>query len=140
MGKAKKIAIGTIFAGVAGYIAGILTAPKSGKETRQDLKVKATNSKREIEQELKKLHKQLGEVLEDGKNAAKSVTGQAQKDLKKLQDVAESSRERVREILSSFHEGVVEDKEVQKVVKDATKAAEDLKEFGKKAAEKVRSK
>ncbi len=34
----KKIAIGTAIGLAAGYVTGILTAPKSGKETRQDIK------------------------------------------------------------------------------------------------------
>ena len=34
----KKFALGALFAAAIGYIAGILTAPKSGKETREDLK------------------------------------------------------------------------------------------------------
>lgn len=40
-----KFAVGTIIGAVAGLIAGILTAPKSGKETRADLKVKADELK-----------------------------------------------------------------------------------------------
>ena len=34
----KKVLIGTALGLAAGYVAGILTAPKSGKETRQDIK------------------------------------------------------------------------------------------------------
>ena len=38
-------AINTIFAAAAGFAAGILLAPKSGKETREDIKVKAMDTK-----------------------------------------------------------------------------------------------
>ncbi|MEO7364397.1 MAG: YtxH domain-containing protein [Candidatus Saccharimonadales bacterium] len=34
----KKLAIGAAIAGAAGYLAGVLTAPKSGKATRDDIK------------------------------------------------------------------------------------------------------
>jgi gas vesicle protein len=37
----KKLAVGAIIGAAVGVVAGILTAPKSGKETRDDLKTKA---------------------------------------------------------------------------------------------------
>ena len=40
-----KFVIGAIFGAIAGAIAALLTAPKSGKETREDLKDKANESK-----------------------------------------------------------------------------------------------
>lgn len=41
-----KFALGALFGAAAGMIAGILTAPKSGKETRAELKVKANEAKK----------------------------------------------------------------------------------------------
>ena len=55
----KKIAIGTIVAGAVGYVAGILTAPKSGKETRKDIGDAAVKAKNEAERKLKKMHSEL---------------------------------------------------------------------------------
>jgi gas vesicle protein len=40
-----KVALGAIIGAAAGVIAGILTAPKSGKETRADIKQKAAELK-----------------------------------------------------------------------------------------------
>ena len=34
-----------LFAGVVGFVAGVLLAPKSGKETREDINVKANEAK-----------------------------------------------------------------------------------------------
>ena len=45
MAKTSKFAVGAILGAAAGLVAGILTAPKSGKETRQDLKNKAGDMK-----------------------------------------------------------------------------------------------
>lgn len=45
MKKGKFIA-GAIFGIAAGLVAGLLTAPKSGKETRGDIKAKALDLKR----------------------------------------------------------------------------------------------
>lgn len=41
----KKLAIGAIVGAAVGVVAGILTAPKSGKETRDDIKEKADDLK-----------------------------------------------------------------------------------------------
>jgi gas vesicle protein len=42
-----KFALGALVGAAAGLIAGILTAPKSGKETRGDIKAKAAELKTE---------------------------------------------------------------------------------------------
>ena len=41
----KKLAIGAIVGAIAGLAAGVLTAPKSGRETRDDIKKKAEEMK-----------------------------------------------------------------------------------------------
>ena len=42
-----KFALGALVGAAAGLVAGVLTAPKSGKETRADLKAKADDMKAE---------------------------------------------------------------------------------------------
>ncbi len=44
-----KLAIGALIGAAAGLVAGMLTAPKSGKETRADIKDKAAELKRKAE-------------------------------------------------------------------------------------------
>lgn len=44
--KTNKLALGAIVGAAVGIAAGILTAPKSGKETRDDIKQKAGDAKR----------------------------------------------------------------------------------------------
>jgi gas vesicle protein len=41
----KKV-LGMVAAAAAGYVAGVLMAPKKGEETRQDLKVKSEKAKK----------------------------------------------------------------------------------------------
>jgi gas vesicle protein len=67
--SSKKWALGAIIAGIAGYIAGILTAPKSGKETRQDIKDAAEQGMAEAEKQLKKLHTQMSDLLGQAKDS-----------------------------------------------------------------------
>lgn len=42
-----KFALGALLGAAAGLVAGVLTAPKSGKETRADIKAKAEDMKTE---------------------------------------------------------------------------------------------
>lgn len=128
----KRAAVGTIFAAAAGYVTGILTAPKSGKETRQDIKNAAEHGMAEAEKQLKKLHTQMNDMLREAKTKAETLKGTAQKDLQLAMETASVAKERVRELLSSVHEGGAEDKDLKKAINDANKAIENLKTYLKK--------
>jgi gas vesicle protein len=126
---AKKLAITTAIAGIAGYVAGILTAPKSGKETREDIKEATHKGVTEAEKQLKRLHTELTKLLEEVKTRGSSLNGAARKDLDNLVEVAKTSKEKARELLSALHEGNAEDKDLEKAIKDATKAIEHLRDY-----------
>lgn len=132
--KSKNIAIGAIFAAIAGFVAGILTAPKSGKETRADIKKAATMSVAEAEKQLKKLHTQLNTLMDDAKEKAAGAKGKVKAEYDDLLGKAKAAREKAREMLSAAHDGEAEDKELQKVIDDATSAIEHLKSFLKKSS------
>lgn len=132
MGKAKKFAIGTLFAAAAGYLAGILTAPKSGKETRQDLKDATAKGIAEAEKQLKKLHTEINIVINKAKSEADTLKGKAREDLDAAIAKAFAVKEKAREVLSAVHEGGADDKELKKAIEDATKSIEHLKKYLKK--------
>jgi gas vesicle protein len=134
MGKkyAKKLAIGTGIAALAGYLAGILTAPKSGKETRQDIKDTATKSVTEAERELKKLHSDLSDLLEQTKGKGTELSGKASKELSDLVDKAKDSKEKARVLLSAIHEGDAEDKDLSKAIAEANRAIDHIRSYLKK--------
>jgi len=129
MGKGKNIAIGAAVAGAVGYVAGILTAPKSGKETRKDIHDTAVKAKLEAEKQLKKLHSQLNELLKQGKEVSAKLSGKGKEDWEKLAATAVASKDKVRAVLSSIHEGGTEDKDLQKAIKDAAAAVDSLKSY-----------
>lgn len=132
MGKAKKLAVGAALAGAAGYLAGVLTAPKSGKETRDDLKQAANLRMSEAEKQLKNLHTDLGKAVDEAKAKGTKMGGKAQKELKDLADKAKDTKEKVREVLSAVHEGDASDKDLKKAVADAKHALAHLKDYLKK--------
>ncbi len=130
MGKQSgKWAIGALLAGVAGYIGGILTAPKSGKETREDIKDSATKAKAEAEKKLKLAHKELVDLTDKAKSKAGDISSKAKTELNTVIDKAQSVKSRASELLSAAHEGEADDKDLQKAIDEAKKASEHLKQF-----------
>jgi gas vesicle protein len=74
-----KFAAGTIFGAIIGLAAGILTAPKSGKETRAELKLKAEDMKNKAT-----------DAMEDAKDTA---TKKADEIKNKATDVVEDVKD-----------------------------------------------
>lgn len=126
---AKKFALGAVFAAIAGYIAGILTAPKSGKETREDIKNKANETYASAEKELKKLHTELGELIDKATDKLSFAKGKASDNLGEAVEKGKKAKQKAREILSSLHEGDAEDKDLKRAIDDATKAIEHLRDY-----------
>lgn len=121
--NSKKWALGTVLAAVGGYITGILTAPKSGKETRQDIKDEAVKVKVEAEKKLKELHTELDVVIGEGHKKADELKTVAKSALA----TAETAKTKVRELLSRIHSGEADSSELGAAIKEATKALENLK-------------
>lgn len=128
----KRLAIGSAIAGVFGYLAGILTAPQSGKDTRQDIKDNADKGLAEAEKDLKKIYTELDKTLKQAKINGDQLRGRAKDELNDLTNKANDSKEKVREVLSAVHEGEAEDKDLSKAVKQANSALDNLKKYLKK--------
>lgn len=131
--RTKRFAIGAVVAAAAGYVAGILTAPKSGKETREDIKQTAVKTYKAAEKELKELHTELNKLLGEASKKAGELKGAAQKNLDKATAGAKVAKEKARVILSAIHEGDADDKDLDSAVKEAKKAVEHLKTYLKKS-------
>ncbi len=129
----KRFAFGTIIAAIAGYIAGILTAPKSGKETREDIKHAAEVSITEGEKQLKKLHTQLDRILEDAQQFLAKAEGKVRKELEQTIATTKATKEKVRQMLSNVHDGETNADELKKAIADAADAVEHLKKAIKKS-------
>jgi len=81
-----KIAIGAIVGAAAGIIAGMLTAPKSGKETRADLRDKASELKANAARRTEAAESRAEEVVNDVKakvDAYKERSEKAKQELTK---------------------------------------------------------
>jgi gas vesicle protein len=67
-----KFALGALFGAAVGVVAGILTAPKSGKETRADLKIKANQVADKASQTARDVRDRADSAVKDAKGTAES--------------------------------------------------------------------
>lgn len=65
--SAQTVALAFLGGAVAGVVAGILLAPKSGEETRRDLKSYARRAEEEVLEKAKEARAALDETIERGK-------------------------------------------------------------------------
>ncbi|PID32112.1 hypothetical protein CR970_02250 [Candidatus Saccharibacteria bacterium] len=131
MGKGTKIAVSAVLAAGAGYVAGLLTAPKSGKETRKDISDAALKARDKTEVALKDAHAELGEVLKKANAKVASGKTSAKAGMDKAVEKAVVARNKAREVLSAVHDGNADDKELQKAVDEVNDALAHLKKFMK---------
>ena len=96
-----KFAVGTLFGAVLGLLAGVLTAPKSGKETRADLKAKAEVMKSDATQKVEKAQMKANKVADDMKDKAAVATQDARARSDDLKERAERAIDGARKGFSS---------------------------------------
>lgn len=77
-----KFALGALFGAVVGGVAALLTAPKSGKETRADLKKKADEVKQVATDKAVETKKKAEEVKGDLEVQAKDLRERAESAVK----------------------------------------------------------
>lgn len=115
MGNGGKFVLGAALAAAAGYIAGVLTAPQSGKETREDIKVAAEKARVE-----------LTELTERAKVEATKLSGKAKEEVHKAIELATHARDKVANVAKN---GTTSDKDFDKSLAEAKAALDHLKTF-----------
>lgn len=129
MGKMRKFAVGAGIAAATGYLAGLLTAPKSGKETRQDIKQATEKGKSEAEQQLTKLHNELDAAVTKAKALSGKTSGKAKKELDTVVSTGETVREKLNGLMGMARKDKAMDKDLKKAVADAQAAIEHLRKY-----------
>ena len=133
MNKAlKRLAMAAGLAAAVGYVAGLLTAPKSGKETRQDIKDAAQSGMSQAEHQLKNVSSELADLLDEAKRRGADMGDKARKQLDELVAQARAAREKAREVVSAVHEGDAADDDLRLAVNQANSALKHLREYLKK--------
>jgi gas vesicle protein len=127
----KKIALGAVVAAVVGYLSGILTAPKSGKETRKQLVEEAEGVKESTEDQLSKANDELKVLLKDTKTKTVALSAQAREEFNEAVIRAKDAQNKASAALKAMKAGEAEDPELNKAVKQARQAAKNLSKFFK---------
>lgn len=128
----KVVAVGALVAAGAGYLAGILTAPKSGEETRKDIAKTASKARVDSERQLKKLHSELSDLIKDADGATKKARSKASDELKDASEKAKVAKDKARELLSALHNGDADDPNLQAVIEEVKLAKKNLSAYLKK--------
>jgi gas vesicle protein len=125
----KRFVLSTILAAITGYVAGLLSAPKSGKETRQDLKDATVSTVAAAEKQLRRLEQEMAAALTEAKAEIAKLSGQAKLGLDEAVQKTKVAEARVKQLLGAIHTGGADDKDLQKAINEATKAVRHLQSF-----------
>jgi gas vesicle protein len=130
--KGKGLAVGAAIGAVAGVVTGILFAPKSGKETRQDIKDTAEKMKVKFEVEAKKLQLEIAEQIDKAEAMFKEKSNLATDKAKELVEKAKHEKDLLTALALSVKDGKADDKDLNKAIKKAKEAKDALATYLKK--------
>jgi len=125
----RKLAIGSAVAGAVGYLAGVLTAPKSGKETRSDIANKTGDLKESLTKELGELNQELKDLIQKAKDKTMTLSATAKAEFNEAVIRAKDAQNKANQVLKAVKNGEATDPELNKAVKQAQQAAKNLNKF-----------
>ena len=128
----EKFAIGAAIAGAIGFVVGLLTAPKSGKQTRQALKKKADKGVDELEQQMKELQAEFDKVVKAVKKEAGDKADNSRTKVGQAITASKIAKDKLAQIAEAVKSGESKDSELDNAIKDAKQALESLKDYLKK--------
>ena len=129
MSNKRNLAVGTILVAAAGYVAGLLTAPKSGRETRKDIRNAALKAKTEAERKLKIAHSELNALLDQASLIANQSKSKVSEEMSKAIEKAGKIRTKTKMILSAIHEGEAEDNDLNIALQEVKASIKHLKQY-----------
>ncbi len=125
----KKLAIGAALAGAVGYVTGILTAPKSGKETREDIADKAEDIKEGAEEQLQVVHDELSQLIKTAKNKSVALGSKARVEFNEAVVTAKDAQNKASHVLKAVRAGQADDPALNKAIKQAKQAQKNLSKY-----------
>jgi gas vesicle protein len=125
----NKLAVGAVIGGVAGYLAGILTAPKAGRQTRKDLSNKAGEMKDEASEHLQHAADDLAQTLKAAKDKSINLSAKARQEYDEAVIKARDAQNKASEVLKAFKAGESNDPELNKAVKQVKLAQKNLSKY-----------
>jgi gas vesicle protein len=131
MGKStsKKVATAAVLGLAIGYAAGLLTAPKSGKETRDDISDASQKAYNQMQKKLRSLNSELSDAIEQAKSQMGSLKKRSRDDLAGLIDSAQKAQAKVTKLIRSMHRGTASGEDVEEAIASAKEARDELEKF-----------
>ncbi len=127
----KKLAIGAAIAGAVGYVTGLLTAPQSGKETREDIADKAEDIREDAEDQLQRAHDELSDLLKSAKDKSVALSSKARSEFNEAVVTAKDAQNKTAYLLKAVKAGEADDPQLNKALKQAKAAAKNLSKYFK---------
>lgn len=125
----SKWAIGAAFAAIGGYLAGLLTAPKSGKQTRADIAQKAEDVKEGTAEQLQAVHDDLVTLLKTAKTQTIALSSQARQEFNEAIMAAKDAQNKAAHVLKAIKQGEADDPQLNKAVKQVKQAQKNLAKY-----------
>ena len=125
----KGLAIGAVAGAIVGVIVGLLFAPKSGKETRQDIKDTTKKTAEVIKKEASKIETELKDTLSSLEPKLKTLKGKTLDVAKEKAAEAKNTYDNLVAVFKAFKAGKASDKDLDKAIQQAHDAKESLKTF-----------
>lgn len=126
---AKKVALGSAIAGAVGYLAGILSAPKSGKQTRHDIASKAGEAKDTAEDQLHQVNEELKDLIKNTKDKTAGMGSTARAEYNETLIKAKDAQNKAGEVLKAVKSGGADNPDLDKAIRQAKQAARNLGKY-----------
>jgi gas vesicle protein len=108
----KSFVKGTMLGAVVAGVAALLLAPKSGKETRDDINRKVRGTYKDIQNKLEKMSDEMNGRVESLREAAKDLKGEAREESQELIRRAEVLKQDLRVSANNLKDSGTQTKDV----------------------------
>lgn len=129
--KKTSAALVALIAAGAGYLGGLLSAPRSGKQTRKQLSRSASKAKVQGEKQLKGLYTEVKDNLDKVEARIAKTRGKASDEMKDAVKAGKEAQAKAKMLLSALHDGDVDDPNLKAVIADVKSARDNLEKFAK---------
>lgn len=117
---------------IAGFVAGVLLAPKSGKETRQDIADRAKRVAEKAQANLHAVQEELGDKLHQAEEQAKKLGKKISAEAKQSLEMAKKTQKQTLSVLQAIKQGQSKDEDLDIAIKNAQAALDSLKKYFQK--------
>lgn len=125
----KNFVLFALITGLFGFLAGILTAPKSGKETREDIKDRAHDIKQTSITQLTNIEAELGKLIKEVSGKASRLNNKARSEYNEATIRARDAQNKSKTVLKAVKNGTAENDDLDLAVKQAKDAIKNLSKY-----------